>query len=210
MKTIKVLITAFHGKGVIKGEKIGSCNAQILVSDDAAAVLRKMQSTQPAKLDGSQAIDQDDLIVAIEEGHNELKPVRSLIIDRGRELVTRDRMSKVQAADKAEALEHAFWQDIEDGIYRPTLSLDEFRDYQLDTADGDEDLSPDYLQGGADEDCSDDMYYEHYREDYADWVQSHLKDDCRFVADRIGVDSTDIFSGATDSHIFYTITEIEQ
>ena len=209
MKTIKVLITAFHGKGVIEGEKIGSCNAQILVSDEAAAVLRKMQSTLPAKLDGSHAVNQDDLIAAIEDGHDELKPVRSLIIDKGRELVTRYRMSKVQAADRDEALEHAFWQDIEDGIYRPALSLDEFRDYQVDTAD-DEEQSPDDFQGGVDEDGSEDMYYEHYREDYADWVQSHLKDDYRFVADRIGVDSTDIFSGATDSHIFYTITEIEQ
>lgn len=209
MKAIKVQITAFQGKEVINGEKIGSCNAQILISDEAAAVLRKMLGALPAKIDGSHAIDQDDLIAAIAEGHDMLKPVRAQIIDRGRELVTCYRMSKVQTADKDEALEQSFWQDIKDAIYHPALSLDEFRDYQADTIDGEE-QSLDDFQGGVEEDKSDDMYYEHYREDYSDWVQSQLKDNYRFVADRIGVDTTDIFSGETDSHIFYAITEIEQ
>lgn len=209
MKTIKVLITAFRGKGVIEGEKIGSCNAQILVSDEAAAILRKMFGALPAKIDGSHAIDQDDLIAAIADGQDKLKPVQAQIIDRGRELVTCYRMSKVQTADKDEALEQSFWQDIEDGIYRPALSLDEFQDYQRDTADGEEDLLPGDFQGNV-ESCSEDMYYDHYREEYAAWVQSHMEDDYRFVADRIGVDTTDIYSGATDSHIFYAITEIEQ
>ncbi len=209
MKTIKVQITAFQGKEVINGEKIGSCNAQTLISDEAAAVLRKMLDALPAKIDGSRAIDQDDLIAAIADGHDELKPVQAQIIDRGRELVTRYRMSNVQTADKDEALEQSFWQDIDDGIYRPALSLDEFSDYQLDTTDDEEDLSLGDFQGNV-ESCSEDMYYEHYREDYAAWVQRHLKDDYRFVADRIGVDSTDIFSGAIDRHIFYAITEIEQ
>lgn len=201
MKTIKVQITAFHGKGVVRGEKIGDCIAQILIGNEAAATLQNMLAALPAKMDSTHCIDRDDLRAVIAEGHTELEKVQALILDRGRELLTRHRIAQVNTANIDEALSNAFFQDIEDSVYAPVLSLDEFIEYLTDTADD-----------GSGEELAehiDDLYYNKYRNDYQQWVLGHLNDDCRFVADRIDVDTTDIYSGEADNRIFYAITEIE-
>lgn len=70
MKKITVqLIALSSSNGVFNsGEKVRTVK-DMKISEEAAASLRKMLETLPAKLDGSHIIDESDLTTAIENGH---------------------------------------------------------------------------------------------------------------------------------------------
>lgn len=94
----------------------------------------------------------------------------------------------------------SFFEDIESGVYIPALSLEEFKDYKTDTIDEEE--------GEVLEEYIDDIYYNYYKDAYYNWVMKHLMSDYRFVADRIGVDLTEVICGNIHNQFLYFITEV--
>ena len=199
MKNITVQINSVNNTD---GNFITSINGrshfQIAVSDAAAAHLEKMRQTLPAKMDGSHIIDRNDLDAAISNGHAELEPVKQQIIERGREWLAQNRIAKTETASD-DTLASAFFDDIDEGLYAPALSFEEFKEYKADTADEE--------MGEEMEEYIEDLYYNKYKESYLKWVMSHMADDSRFVADRIGTDLTDIVCGNLDNQLYYCITE---
>lgn len=123
----------------------------IEITDEVAALLQALQENK------GEALTKEDILAAIMQGQTELQGLHDKLMSGcfHYELVywCLDEYSEID-----EALEPAFYEDVEAGIYPP------------DCYDGVEPLD-----------------FDDYRDDYLEWVHSHT-DDVYFMAERVGVD----------------------
>ena len=187
MKQINVNISTSYGYGC-NGYAYGSNGTeQLQVEDRIADILRELLTEVPNinKQVGKKCIDKDLICEAMVKGYEELLPLYETLIQLGREQIAAYWVLEADNDCLDETLQPAFFQDIEDGLYTPEVSLEEFGD-----------------------DREDDYYYE-YKDDYLAWVENHFDEDCDFVAVRKGIDVYDIFQGKEDDNISFYIFDIE-
>ena len=195
MNTFNVDITTFYGAGCGGGCCGNQASTHLHVDDVVAAELCKLLEEVP-DIDerfGTKCVDKEHLLSAIEAGHDELLPIYDDLIAKGRDIMIRYWLIEADDDCTEEALEPSFYEDIESGTYIPSVSPDEAADKT---------------------DVEDVEYYGNSlwranRDDYVEWVNSHIDEDPYFIADRKHVDISTIISGEEDSWIFYAITKIE-
>ena len=187
MKNITVYIDTFYGYGCNGCSYSSQGSEQLQVEDPIADVLRELLANVPEVNDkvGKKCIDRDCICQAMTEGHEELLPLYENLLQLGREQMAAYWILEADNDCLDETLQPSFFQDIEDGLYTPEISLEEFG-----------------------EDREDEYYYE-YKDGYLAWVESHFDEDCDFVAERKGVDVDDIFQGYEDDDISFFIFDIE-
>ncbi len=185
MITIKAQVKAFYGYGCSGCAYSSKSNTKIDVAPQAAQALRDMMFVAKREDANFMGLTDEIIVDAIHQGHKELQAPYDALIQEGRELMVHYWLTEADNDCIDETLEPSFFQDIEDGLYEPEISLEEF---------------------GLDRE--DDYYYE-YKDDYLAWVLKHIDKDVEFVADREGVDIGSILSGEDDDSISFLITEIE-
>lgn len=188
MKKINVNFYTFYGYGCNGCAYSSEGSEELQVEDRIADVLRELLTEVPNADEkiGKKCIDKDAIRKAMVKGHEELLPLYETLIQRGREQMAAYWILEADNDCLDETLQPSFFQDIEDGLYTPEVSLEEFGD-----------------------DREDDYYYE-YKDDYLIWVENHFGDDCDFVAERKGIDVSDIFQGEEDDNIAFLIFNIEE
>ena len=179
MKHITVYIEAFFGYSHT-GSHSANQTFEIEVSDEVAASLQVLMDAAEPDEDGVRLITTEEVVAAIENGHDELQPLHDELCER---FYYMDEEYWIEQAkeDCLEPLEEAFDGDVEDGLYEP----------ELDMTDDDSE-STDEPQ----------LDFDHCRDHYFDWVVSH--DDHEFLADRLGVD----LGVCRDDEPYYCITQI--
>lgn len=187
MKRINVRIDTFYGYGCNGCAYSSEGSEQLQIEDHIADILRKLLTEVPDvdEETGKKGIDKDHIRKAMVDGYEELLPLYESLIQLGREQMAAYWILEADNDCLDETLQPAFFQDIEDGLYTPEVSLEEFG-----------------------EDRDNDYYYE-YKDDYLAWVENHFDEDCDFVADRKGIDVSDIFQGEADDEISFFIFDIE-
>ena len=164
MKNIKVNMEAFFGYGCAGGEWHGAEDSiELEIEDAAAATLKTLQSS-------GATLDQDVVKQAIADGHAELQPVYDVIAERFYNMVEEYWLYEADNECIDESLEPAFRADLENELYVPELTFDDYMAEQDEDADED--------------DCFDDYYFD-CRDAYLAWVRTH---DHAFEAERVGLD----------------------
>jgi len=193
MKQINFELNSFYGYGCSGCSYSSEEKSQISIEDNAAQTLRQMMTDK--------GISEEEVLSAIEAGHTELQPVHDKLHDLALDMDARYWLFEADNECLDECLEQYFDQDIEDGLYEPSISMEEYERKSAEDAekeddeDFDEETSWSFLS-----------YFDVCRDEYLEWVNSH-DDDYWFIAERVGLDLALVYE---DSEATYTITEVEE
>lgn len=183
-KTINVEIEAFHGCDC-GGGSYSSCDSkEYEITDEVYGCLKGI---------GGDVVTDKQVVEAINNGHSELQDLHDRICEDVFRLDEDYWLYEGDNPTEWDSLEESLEKDMEEGLFAPKLSCDEFidnwKDGDIDTDDWyfecDEDWE-DYDEEDFDEDAKDDLYHTYVLNLYRDWVFGH--EDNAFVAMRVGVD----------------------
>ena len=177
MKEIKVLLAACHGYSHF-GSYSSHDTVDLEVSDEALAALRKIHPSEASC---------EQVAEAISQGATELQDVHDQACDEYYNMVECFWLHEADNECEREALEQCIDDDIEEGLFEPEMTIEEFS--QMKEEEG-RDLDDEELV---------EEYHFYLMDDYAAWV--HCQDDNEFVACRVGCD----LDGIRDEPASYTL-----
>ena len=198
MAKIRVELEASYGCNCMGCGYGSKETVEIEVNEQELEALRKL---------GSEEISCEAVVEAIEKGETALQPLHENIEKRFYNMVEEYWLYEADNECLEECLADAIGDDISEGIFTPSLSVDEFLE-----AVKNEEIDFDGLQFGYFEDIEDNydlededdvqsLYDSYILNEYYDWVCGDGHDHA-FVAERVGLD----LDACHDDEVNYKIT----
>ena len=198
MAKIRVELEASYGCNCMGCSYGSKDTVEIEVNEQELEALRKL---------GSEEISCEAVVAAIENGETALQPLHENIEKRFYNMVEEYWLYEADNECLEECLAGAIGDDISEGIFTPSISVEEFLE-----AVKNEEIDFDGLQFGYFEDIEDNydlededdvqsLYDSYILNEYYDWVCGNGHDHA-FVAERVGLD----LDACHDDEVNYTIT----
>ncbi|MBR0340349.1 MAG: hypothetical protein IIX40_09155 [Alistipes sp.] len=198
MAKIRVELEASYGCNCMGCGYGSKDTVEIEVNEQELEALRKL---------GSEEISCKAVVEAIEKGETALQPFHENIEKRFYNMVEEYWLYEADNECLEESLAGAIGDDISEGIFTPSISVDEFLE-----AVKNEEIDFDGLQFGYFEDIEDNydlededdvqsLYDSYILNEYYDWVCGNGHDHA-FVAERVGLD----LDACREDEVNYTIT----
>ncbi|MBQ5691326.1 MAG: hypothetical protein IIV24_07525 [Alistipes sp.] len=198
MAKIRVELEASYGCNCMGCGYGSKDTVEIEVNEQELEALRKL---------GSEEISCKAVVEAIEKGETALQPFHENIEKRFYNMVEEYWLYEADNECLEESLAGAIGDDISEGIFTPSISVDEFLE-----AVKNEEIDFDGLQFGYFEDIEDNydlededdvqsLYDSYILNEYYDWVCGNGHDNA-FVAERVGLD----LDACREDEVNYTIT----
>ena len=201
MATIKVDLNAFYGYGHGGGCYGSNETIEVEINDQELDALRKL---------GTKEISCEAVMETIESGDSTLQSLHEKLEEKFYYMVEEYWLYEADNECLEECLAGAIGDDISEGIFTPSISVDEFLEVVKN-----EDIDFDGLQFGYFEDIEDNydlededdvqsLYDSYILNEYYDWVCGNGHDNA-FVAERVGLD----LDACHDDEVEYTIILLE-
>lgn len=198
MAKIRVELEASYGCNCMGCGYGSKDTVEIEVNEQELEALRKL---------GSEEISCEAVVAAIDKGETALQPLHENIEKKFYNMVEEYWLYEADNECLEESLAGAIGDDISEGIFTPSISVDEFLE-----AVKNEEIDFDGLQFGYFEDIEDNydlededdvqsLYDSYILNEYYDWVCGNGHDNA-FVAERVGLD----LYACHDDEVNYTIT----
>ncbi|MBQ5888836.1 MAG: hypothetical protein IIW77_06145 [Bacteroidaceae bacterium] len=198
MTKIKVKLEAFYGYGCCGYSYDSEEVIEVEVNDEVLKALRGF---------GTEEISSKAIAQAIENGETALQSLHEQLEEKCDYMVEEYWLNEAGNEDLGECLSEAIKEDIESGIYTPTILEDEDDDSDCSDCDKVEEKEENEEEGDDfwdDEDWDEDDYdgddeIRYDMDEYYNWIreQGH-----GFAAERLGVD---LYEACCESEMNYTI-----
>lgn len=196
MAKITVELKAFYGYSCGFQGRGNNETVELEVSDSELNALKKL---------GKEQITAEDIVAAIESGDTTLQSLHEKLEEKFYYMVEEYWLYEADNECIEESLSEAMENDLNEDIFTPSLSVEEFVE-----AAKNKEIDFDGLQFGYFEDIEDNydledeedaqsLYNNYILNEYYDWVKEH---DHEFVAERVGLD----LDACRDDEVDYVIT----